>query len=175
MQSASRARSCCVPVWVTCLIVLFVTLSCGSHHRFPGRERTEYEERTRGESCMLAKCANPSCFTSFRLLREGRLFRLEGDAALNSRDSPTFSGSNIVEYFWLCDPCSTLMTLRLDEKGTVAVEPLSERARDNPRFFAIISRHKGMLLRSVGTTYNAQGTSSPLGSEWQRRPSGRRR
>ena len=125
---------------------------------------------------MLAKCANPSCFTSFRNLREGRLFRLEGGAALNSCDSPTVSGANTVEYFWLCDACSTLMTLRLDEKGAVAAEPLSERARDDPRFFAIVSRHKGMILRSVGTTYSAQGTSSPLGREWRRpRDSGRRR
>lgn len=112
---------------------------------------------------MLAKCANPSCFRSFRYLTEGRLFRLEADPAYSLSDNSTVSGSNIVEYFWLCDACSTLMTLRLDEKGTVEVEPLSERARDNPRFFAIISRHKGMLLRSVGTTYKAQGTSSPLG------------
>lgn len=126
---------------------------------------------------MLAKCANPSCLRSFLYLREGRLFRLEADPAFSLSDNPTVSGSSIVEYFWLCDACSTLMTLRLDEKGRVEVEPLSEeRARDNPRFFAIISRHKGMLLRSVGTTYKAQGTSSPLGREWRRRrPSGRRR
>jgi len=125
---------------------------------------------------MLAKCANPSCFRSFLNLREGRLFRLEADPAFSLSDNPTVSGSNIVEYFWLCDACATSMTLRLDEKGTVAVEPLSDRARDHPRFFAIISRHKGMLLRSVGTTYKAQGTSSPLSREWRRRrASGRRR
>ena len=110
---------------------------------------------------MLAKCANPSCFRSFLHLREGRLFRLEGDPSLCSSNSPTVSGYNIVEYFWLCDACSTSMTLRLDEKGTVAAEPLSERAHDHPRDFAIISRHKGMLLRSVSTTYKTQGTSNP--------------
>ena len=112
---------------------------------------------------MLAKCANPSCFRSFLHLREGRLFRLEADPALSSSDSPTVSGSNIVEYFWLCDACSTSMTLRLDEEGTVAAESLSGRARENPQYFAIISRHKGMILRSVSTTYNAQGPAGPPG------------
>ena len=114
---------------------------------------------------MLAKCANPSCFRSFLHLREGRLFRLEGDPSLTSSGSPDVSGYNMVEYFWLCDACSTSMTLGLDEKGMVVPEPLSERAHDNPRFFAIISRHKGMLLRSVSTTYNAQDTSAPPGRE----------
>ena len=47
-SSEARARSCCVPVRVTCLIVPFVTLSCGSHHRTSGNEGTEYEDRTRG-------------------------------------------------------------------------------------------------------------------------------
>jgi hypothetical protein len=107
---------------------------------------------------MLAKCANPSCFRSFHYLTEGRLFRLEADAAFSLSDSSTDSDSNMVEYFWLCGVCSTSLTLRLDEKGTVVAEPLSERARDHPRDFAIISRHKGMLLRSVGTRYRAQGT-----------------
>jgi hypothetical protein len=80
-------------------------------------------------------------------------------------DGSTFSGSNVVEYFWLCNACSASVTLRLDEKGTIAAEPLSERARENPRHFAIISRHKGMILRSVSTTYNAQGTSGPFGRQ----------
>jgi hypothetical protein len=107
---------------------------------------------------MLAKCANPSCFRSFQYLREGRLFRLEADPAFSLSDSLTDSDSNLVEYFWLCDACSASLTLRLDEKGKVVAEPLSERAHDHPREFAIISRHKGMLLRRVGTTYREQGT-----------------
>jgi hypothetical protein len=126
------------------------------------------EQNTNNESegvCMLAKCANPPCFRSFLHLREGRLFRLEADPALTASDSPTVSGSNVVEYFWLCDACSSSMTLRLDANGTVAAELLSERAHDHPRDFAIISRHKGMLLRSVSTRSNAQGTSGPLGRE----------
>ena len=101
---------------------------------------------------MVAKCANPPCFARFRYLGEGRLFRLEADPAFRLSDNPTFGSSKIVEYFWLCDACSTSMTLRLDEKGTVTAEPLSEPAPANPRDFAIISRHKCMLLRTVSTT-----------------------
>lgn len=109
---------------------------------------------------MLAKCANPWCFRLFLNLREGRLFRLEADAA--SSDSPTVNSSSTVEYFWLCDVCSASITLRLDEKGGVAAEPL-ERANRNPRFFAVISRRKGMLLRSVST--NPEGTSGSPGRD----------
>jgi hypothetical protein len=42
---------------------------------------------------MAAKCSNPSCFTSFRRLTGGRLFRLESDPPLRS------SKCNRVEYF----------------------------------------------------------------------------
>jgi hypothetical protein len=120
--------------------------------------------------CMVAKCANPSCSRSFRYLGEGRLFRLEADPAFSLSDNPTFGSSKIVEYFWLCDACSTSMTLRLDEKGTVTAEPLSEPAPANPRDFAIISRHKCMLLRTVSTT-RAGITGRPAG-QW---PGGTRR
>ena len=101
---------------------------------------------------MVAKCANPSCSRSFRYLREGRLFRLEADPAFNSSDNPTFGESIVVEYCWLCDTCSASVKLRLDERGTVTAEPLSESELGNSQDFATISRHKGLLLRSVGTT-----------------------
>jgi len=99
---------------------------------------------------MVAKCANPSCSRTFHYLVEGRLFRLEADPAFSLSDNPTFDDSRIVEYFWLCDACSTSMTLRLDDEGKVVAAP-PEPTVNNPRDSAIISRHKGMLLRSVGT------------------------
>ena len=98
---------------------------------------------------MVAKCANPSCSRTFHYLTEGRLFRLEADPALSLSDNPTFEDSKVVEYFWLCGACSTAMTLRLDEYGKVFAEPV-EPTVDNPQDSAIISRRKGMLLRSVG-------------------------
>lgn len=99
---------------------------------------------------MVAKCANPSCSRTFHYLAEGRLFRLEADPALSLSDNPTFDGSKVVEYYWLCEPCATSMTLRLNEEGKVVAEP-PEPTVEDPRDSAIISRHKGMLLRSVGT------------------------
>jgi len=98
---------------------------------------------------MVAKCANPSCSRTFHYLAEGRLFRLEVDPALSLSDNPTFDDSKVVEYFWLCDACSTAMTLRLDHEGKVVAAP-PEPSVKNHRDSAVISRHKGMLLRSVG-------------------------
>jgi hypothetical protein len=75
---------------------------------------------------MLVKCTNPSCSASFRYLRDGRLFRLELDPTLCS------SKSNRVEYFWLCHRCSSEMTLRLREDGTVVTVLLPEPIRGVP-------------------------------------------
>jgi hypothetical protein len=93
---------------------------------------------------MLATCANPSC-SAFLCLEEGKLFRLENDPTLRS------SKSNRVEYFWLCRRCSSTMTLRLIEDGTVATIPIPAPFRGVPEGVALTStdRKKGLLLRSV--------------------------
>ena len=57
-----------------------------------------------GGCAMLAKCANPSCATSFLRFNEGKLFRLA-----------TPQGEE--EYFWLCGPCSAAHTLVADSGG----------------------------------------------------------
>ena len=74
---------------------------------------------------MIAKCSNPSCSTSFLYFKEGRLFRLEHDPTLGSK-------SNRVEYFWLCPGCSSTMTLRLSEDGTVVTVLIPEPFRGVP-------------------------------------------
>ena len=96
---------------------------------------------------MLVKCTNPSCSASFRYLRDGRLFRLERDPALWS------SKSNQVEYFWLCHRCSSDMTLRLREDGTVATVLLPEPIRGVPDGVALswADRKNGLLLRGVSS------------------------
>jgi hypothetical protein len=96
---------------------------------------------------MLVKCTNPSCSASFRYLRDGRLFRLERDPTLWS------SKSNRVEYFWLCHPCSSEMTLRLKEDGTVATVLLPEPIRGVPNGVTLswADRKTGLLLRSVSS------------------------
>jgi len=100
---------------------------------------------------MLAKCANPSCFASFRSLQEGRLFRLEADAIPPSTD---FGDSGKAEYFWLCRRCSQELTLRLNENGAVSTRVLPDYAHHHSQGFAIISRHEGKLLRSVAFSRN---------------------
>jgi len=96
---------------------------------------------------MVAKCSNPSCSASFRHLKDGRLFRLESDPALRSK-------SNRADCFWLCHRCSSAMTLRLREDGTVVTVLLPEAIRGVPDGVALNSadRKKGLLLRAVSST-----------------------
>lgn len=95
-----------------------------------------------------AKCSNPSRAASFRYLKEGRLFRLEND--------PTLKSCNVTtrEYFWLCRCCSSTMTLRLKEDGTVVMVLLPEPIYGVPNGVALTSadREKGLLLRSVSSS-----------------------
>lgn len=64
---------------------------------------------------MIAKCANPVCSTPFRYLHEGRLFRFDrgriGEGPFLSFDATQQEPSKRVEFFWLCDQCSSKMTL----------------------------------------------------------------
>jgi len=94
---------------------------------------------------MVAKCANPTCGRAFRYLREGRLFRLEPDPAFGSRAEFDHS----IEYFWLCKACSDSMSLRLDTQGRILPEPFAAPLAGPAGDFAVISRHGGLLLRSV--------------------------
>jgi len=76
---------------------------------------------------MIAKCANPVCSAPFHYLREGKVFRME----FGSDGSPlqlNLAGSKTVrkiEHFWLCGPCSALLTLVLREGRVeaVSIEP----------------------------------------------------
>ncbi len=74
---------------------------------------------------MLSKCANPSCSARFRYLNTGQLFRierpLEGRTSNGSELEERLTakkGPRHVEFFWLCDECSELMTLTF-ENGAV--------------------------------------------------------
>ncbi len=95
---------------------------------------------------MIAKCSNPSCAASFRYFKEGRLFCLGSDPALRSK-------SNRVEYFWLCHRCSSTLTLRLREDGTVVTALLPEPIYYVADGVALTSadREKGLLPRSVSS------------------------
>ena len=108
---------------------------------------------------MLAKCANPSCSASFRYLQEGRLFRLEADPELTPSVNSYAGSHSRVEYFWLCSHCSEFMALHLGQDGTVVNVPLPDRIHRNPEDFAIISRHKDRVLRSVTVVRRKKGRS----------------
>jgi len=76
---------------------------------------------------MIAKCANPVCSAPFHYLREGKVFRMEFDPN-GSLPKPKLAGSNPVrkiEHFWLCGPCSTTLTLVMNQGKveTVSIEP----------------------------------------------------
>jgi hypothetical protein len=101
---------------------------------------------------MLAKCANPSCSASFHSIQEGRLFRLEANPELTSTPNSYTGSQSGVEYFWLCSHCSEFMALHLGQDGMVVTVLLPDRAHRHPEDFAIISRHKDRLLRSVSFT-----------------------
>jgi hypothetical protein len=65
---------------------------------------------------MLSKCASPSCSTTFRYLREGKLFHVAAGSA-TSEQGVTH------EPFWLCGDCSGKMTIASGPAG-VLVGPL---------------------------------------------------
>ncbi|HTR66007.1 MAG TPA: hypothetical protein VMH85_09545 [Terriglobales bacterium] len=76
---------------------------------------------------MLHKCANPNCASPFRRLDEGKLFQVEIEPSsyavlargVSLRKTRT---SRQVERFWLCDKCSSLLTLTFVRgRGVVAV------------------------------------------------------
>jgi hypothetical protein len=79
---------------------------------------------------MVSKCANPGCSTPFRYLHEGKLFRLQTEAA--PAGGPTFGADpdvkkppRHIEFFWLCDHCAGSMTLIFDRNVGLMVKPLT--------------------------------------------------
>jgi hypothetical protein len=73
---------------------------------------------------MLYKCANETCNTPFRRLREGKLFQVETEY-LDERGSVNVRRAKQlrwVEHYWLCDSCSPFVTLTFDQgKGGITV------------------------------------------------------
>jgi hypothetical protein len=93
---------------------------------------------------MLSKCANPPCLASFLHLADGRLFRLETEPAFPS------SNARETEYFWLCEPCSAVTTLRLADDGTVATTRLADALGNRPHVaLNSVDRDSKAFLSSV--------------------------
>jgi hypothetical protein len=73
---------------------------------------------------MLGKCANPSCNVPFRYLRGGKLFLVDlapkpGDKV----DGFDRHRPHRVTYFWLCDGCSSTMSVSVNHDGVAVVQP----------------------------------------------------
>lgn len=69
---------------------------------------------------MLSKCANPTCFASFRYLRQGRLFKIEKGAIGFDGARSTIHRT---EYFWLCERCAKSLEVVVED-GVVSTHPL---------------------------------------------------
>jgi hypothetical protein len=76
---------------------------------------------------MLSKCANPACTASFRYLHDGKLFRMEVPTAFTNVNKPPEYAKKPpqrTEFFWLCERCSTRMTLVYNQEAGVITQPL---------------------------------------------------
>src|SRR5215475_15030120 len=79
---------------------------------------------------MLYKCANESCNTPFRRLREGKLFHVETEFFTGHNSSGNVARRNRptrrIEHYWLCDACSPFVTLTFDQGRGVITVPLPD-------------------------------------------------
>jgi hypothetical protein len=81
---------------------------------------------------MLQKYANPTCPRPFRSLNRGKLFLIEIDhpVALPAHNAATIRkerGSRRTERYWLCDDCSSLLTLTFQRGRGMVTVPLPVR------------------------------------------------
>lgn len=80
---------------------------------------------------MIQKCANPECDTEFRYASRGRLFSFEiRHPAAPCRDVPLTicerKPSHATIHFWLCENCSSKLSLHFTREAGVSVTAISE-------------------------------------------------
>jgi len=78
---------------------------------------------------VLHKCANPACSNRFRRLKLGKLFQVEKPfvpvsvsrfLTTKRRTRPP----RRTEHYWLCDPCSLLLTLTFEKGSGMITVPI---------------------------------------------------
>jgi hypothetical protein len=69
---------------------------------------------------MLAKCLNPVCSTTFRYMREGRLFHVD----FVSVPTAGLAADQKGEYFWLCAECARRLKVVVED-GQVTTRPMT--------------------------------------------------
>jgi hypothetical protein len=79
---------------------------------------------------MMSKCANPSCSSVFRYLRDGKLFQVPAGASSKGAGNPGFPKTPARdEFFWLCGDCSRDLTIVVDPiEGVRTVPRIAPRA-----------------------------------------------
>jgi len=83
---------------------------------------------------VLHKCANPACSNRFRHLKLGKLFQVEKPflPVSLSRFLTTKRRTRTArrtEHYWLCDPCSLLLTLTFEKGSGMIAVPLPAAIR----------------------------------------------
>jgi hypothetical protein len=77
---------------------------------------------------VLHKCANPTCSNLFRRLSQGKLFQVEAEYLPGSSQPAQFARKSRplrkVEYYWLCDQCSSFLTLTFEKGRGMITVPL---------------------------------------------------
>ena len=77
---------------------------------------------------MLFKCANESCSTPFRRLKEGKLFQVETEyfagRGFSTSGSRRVRPTRRIEHYWLRDACSPFVTLSFDQGRGITTVPL---------------------------------------------------
>jgi len=86
---------------------------------------------------MLYKCANPACVKPFRRLDEGKLFQVETEyfPASERQALPAKRGRMLrhhIERYWLCDSCSSTLTLTFEQGRGISTIPLQVKGNRLP-------------------------------------------
>lgn len=81
---------------------------------------------------MISRCANPECSKPFHYLRGGRLYRFDARTTAATPEDLvnavyTISPSRVSVFFWLCEECSSKLSLHFDGHF-IAVVPAQESA-----------------------------------------------
>ncbi len=82
---------------------------------------------------MISHCANPDCGVPFHYLRGGHLYRFDlKSPSFPCNDVPnticSLKPTQAVVFFWLCEQCSAIYSLRFDSRHGVALVPRPHRS-----------------------------------------------
>jgi hypothetical protein len=105
---------------------------------------------------MLHKCANPACSNIFRRLSEGKLFQVETEyvdpsSAGKSGATRNPRGTRKVEHYWLCNECSSFLTLTFERGQGMITVPLPANGGRKP----VTAVDFGDLRSATGPRYTA--------------------